>query len=92
MLGYGARIIWLEYWRNLFCAPNPTYLTNDGEYKCEDCGKTVRRLPNKKGEPTPDDQLHIHHEPPIEARRAGRDPPYKLPAVRGYLTVSGNIN
>lgn len=43
---------------------------NGGENKCNNCKKKVKRQANKKGSPTPDDQLQRHHIQP----KAG-DPP-----------------
>jgi len=43
---------------------------NGGENRCNNCKKKLRKVKNKKGEPTPDDQLQRHHIQP----KAG-DPP-----------------
>ena len=37
---------------------------NGGKNNCEKCGKEIKKQPNKKGEPTPDDQLQRHHKVP----------------------------
>ena len=37
---------------------------NGGDNKCTNCKKKVRKVANKKGEPTPDDQLQRHHIDP----------------------------
>jgi RHS repeat-associated protein len=38
---------------------------NGGQMKCDDCGKPVESVKNERGVPTPDNQAHIHHDPPI---------------------------
>jgi len=45
---------------------------NDGQMKCDDCGKDVNNVPNQKGVPTPPDQAQVHHDPPIH-QGGGRD-------------------
>jgi RHS repeat-associated protein len=39
---------------------------NGGVNKCEKCGQTLQRTPNKKGQTPPKNQLHVHHNPPIK--------------------------
>jgi RHS repeat-associated protein len=39
--------------------------TRNGQMACEKCGKPVENIPSKKGVPTPDNQAHVHHDPPI---------------------------
>ncbi|MCE4554265.1 Ig-like domain repeat protein [Roseateles cellulosilyticus] len=38
---------------------------NDGQMKCEDCGRDLENIASKKGEPTPPNQAQVHHDPPI---------------------------
>lgn len=49
--------------KNKFKEKNAT--ENGGENKCVDCNKVVKPKPSTK-EGTPDDQLQIHHDPPIK--------------------------
>ena len=36
---------------------------NDGQMKCDDCGKPLRSVGNEKGIRTPSDQAQVHHDP-----------------------------
>ena len=38
---------------------------NGGTNKCEKCGQDLQRVSNKSGQKPPDNQLHVHHDPPI---------------------------
>ena len=38
---------------------------NGGKMKCEDCNKTVVNVKNESGVTPPDNQAHVHHDPPI---------------------------
>ena len=45
---------------------------NDGDMKCEDCGRPLENIGSQKGIPTPPNQAQVHHNPPIH-QGGGRD-------------------
>jgi hypothetical protein len=45
---------------------------NGGTNKCEKCGQDLQRVGNKSGQKPPDNQLHVHHDPPIN-KGGGKD-------------------
>ncbi|MBV6860060.1 wall-associated protein, partial [Xanthomonas campestris pv. zingibericola] len=50
--------------RNAFKRENAQ--RNDGQMRCDDCGREVRNVASEKGVPTPPDQAQVHHDPPIK--------------------------
>jgi RHS repeat-associated protein len=49
-----------------------------GSYGCDNCGKTLEKVGNKKGVPTPDNQLQRHHKEPL---RQGQPPGKRGPSI-----------
>jgi hypothetical protein len=43
--------------------------------KCTNCSQEVQKVQNKKGEPTPGNQLQRHHDPPLSKRSPGTKSP-----------------
>jgi RHS repeat-associated protein len=48
---------------------------NGGMNKCTNCSQEVQKVQNKKGEPTPGNQLQRHHDPPLNKRPPGTKSP-----------------
>jgi uncharacterized protein RhaS with RHS repeats len=51
---------------------------NNGTKRCDSCGKEVQKVASKSGEPTPDNQMQRHHDPPLSKGGNGKSPKNKV--------------
>jgi len=51
---------------------------NGGQNKCTECGRDVQKVQNKKGEPTPGNQLQRHHDPMLSKGGHSKSPKNRI--------------
>src|SRR6185437_496262 len=61
--------------------------SNGGQNRCTECGQDVQKVQNKKGQPTPRNQLQRHHDPLLSQGGHSKSPKNRIVCLNCHVKI-----